>query len=112
MQALLNYETEVKKAFAQIEQDIDAHKDVFKRLESELDAVKLFEQQDNEVIIDEVRRHDSELYAAIHAAYEQEQFENNPDKHCQGMIAAVNAIYNLGYANGFKDGGEYARKEI
>lgn len=110
MQALLNYETEMQKAFAKIEKDIENHMDVFKRLESELEAVKLFEQQDDK-LIDEMRKHDSELYAAIRAAYEQEQFENNPDKHCQGMIAAVNAIYNLGYANGFKDGGKYARKE-
>lgn len=99
MQALENYEKELQKAFAKIEKDLERHKDVFTRLESELQAVKAFEQQD------------SALYAAIRDAYEQEQFEENPDKHCQGVISAVNAIYNLGYANGFKAGAEERTKQ-
>lgn len=110
MQALLNYETEIKKAFAKMEKDMDRHKAVFDRLQADLEAVKGFEQPDYTEALDAMRRQDSALYAAIRDAYEQEQFDGNPEKHCQGIIAAVNAIYNLGYSNGFKQGAEYAQK--
>lgn len=109
MQALLNYETEIKKAFAKMEKDMERHKAVFDRLQSDLEAVKGFEQTET---LEAMRQHDSALYAAIRDAYEQEQFDGNPEKHCQGVIAAVNAIYNLGYSNGFKAGAEYAGKDV
>lgn len=112
MQALLNYETEIKKAFAKMEKDMDRHKAVFERLEADLEAVKGFEQPDYTEALRNMREQDSALYAAIRDAYEQGQFDGNPDKHCQGVIAAVNAIYNLGYSNGFKQGAEYAGKDV
>lgn len=110
MQALDNYEREIKKAFKKMEGDMERHKDVFKRLEEDLKTVKAFEQPDYTEALDAMRKQDSALYAAIRDAYEQEQFDGNPEKHTQGVIAAVNAIYNLGFSNGFKQGAEYARK--
>jgi hypothetical protein len=56
---------------------------------------------------------EGQLYNAIRDAYEVEQrVEANGDdidRHACGCIAAVNAIYNLGYGNGFKAGAEYER---
>lgn len=92
MQALENFEKEVGKAFEKMEADMEQHKEIFKRLEEDLKTVKTFEQ------------HDNALYTAIRDAY------NLDEDHCQGMIAAVNAIYNLGFSNGFKQGAEYAQK--
>lgn len=111
MQPILNYETEIHKAFGKIREDMDRHKAVFKRLEDELATVKTFESADFKEALDAMRRRDSDLYAVILDAYNREQIDGNADQHCQGVIAAVNAIYNLGYGNGFKQGAEYARKE-
>ena len=110
MQALLNYETEIKKAFAKMEKDMDRHKAVFDRLEADLEAAKGFEQPDYTEDLRNMQEQDSALYAAIRDAYEQEQFDGNPDKHCQGVIAAVNAVYNLGYAQGYTKGAQDAQK--
>ena len=53
---------------------------------------------------------EGQLYNAIRDAYEVGQRANGDDidRHACGCIAAVNAIYNLGYASGFKDGADYA----
>lgn len=54
---------------------------------------------------------ESALYKAIRAAYIQEQTESNGDalqQHCSGIMAAVKAIYQLGYGQGFTAGAEYA----
>ena len=110
MQALENYEREIKKAFQKMEADMEQHKGVFKRLEEDLKTVKVFEAPDYTEALQMMREQDSDLYAAIRQAYIREQFENNPDRHCQGIMAAVNAIYNLGYANGFNQGAEDAQK--
>lgn len=107
MQALENLEKEMQKAFAKMEKDFENHAAVFKRLEDDVKTVKGFEYTE---ALEAMRQHDSALYAAIRDAYEQEQFDGNPEKHCQGVIAAVNAIYNLGFNNGFKQGAEYAQK--
>jgi Skp family chaperone for outer membrane proteins len=110
VQALDNLEKEMQKAFAKMEKDLENHAAIFKRLEGDLKAVKGFEYTE---ALEAMRQHDSALYAAIRDAYEQEHFKTNGDamnKHCQGVIAAVNAIYNLGYSNGFKQGAEYAQK--
>lgn len=107
MQALLNFESELTKAFEKMQADFENHAAVFQRLEADLEAVKGFELQDYTETLAAMRKQDSKLYKAIRAAYEQEQFETNGDameRHCQGMIAAVNAIYNLGYGEGFKNG--------
>ena len=100
MQALTNYEKEIKTAFDKMRADLGRHKDVFKRLEDDLATVKLFEQADHEEALADMRKQDSALYAVILDAYERE----GQDSYCQGMVAAVNAIYNLGYMNGCKDG--------
>lgn len=104
MQAFENLEKEMRKAFDKMEEDFENHSAIFKRLEDDLKTVKVFEAQDYTEALANMRKHDSALYAAIRDAYEREQFDGNQDKHCQGMIAAVNAIYNLGYGNGYKDG--------
>lgn len=56
---------------------------------------------------------EGQLYNAIRKAYEVEQGltanGDEIDRHAYGCIAAVNAIYNLGYASGFKAGAEYTR---
>ena len=110
MQALENYEREIKKAFQKMKADMEQHKGVFKRLEEDLKTVKGFEAPDYTEALDAMRKQDSDLYAAIRHAYIQEQFDGNPDKHTQGVIAAINAVYNLGFSNGFKQGAEYAQK--
>lgn len=61
-----------------------------------------------EEALNEMRREDSELYKAIREAYYREQFEGNTDQHCQGVIAAIHAVFNLGQSIGFKRGFEYA----
>lgn len=114
MQALDNYETEIKKAFEKIEKDFERHKGVFKRLESDLQAVKAFEAPDYaEALKAEVER-DSALYRAIRDYYEQELFPENGsslEQHCHGIRAAVNAIYNLGFAQGFTQGAQEAQRQ-
>ena len=109
MQALENYEREIKKAFQKMEADMEQHKGVFKRLEEDLKTVKGFEAPDYTEALEAMRQHDSDLYAAIRQAYIREQFNKDPDKHTQGVIAAINAVYNLGYGNGFNAGVEYAQ---
>ena len=114
MQALQNYETELKKAFSKIEQDLERHKGVFKRLESELEAVKEFESPNyTEALQAEIER-DSALYRAIRDYYEQELFPENGDsinQHCQGVRAAINAVYNLGFAQGYTKGAQDAQQK-
>lgn len=110
MQALENYEKEISKAFEKIEKDLEKHKDIFKRLEDELVTVKTFEELDYTDALAEMRRVDSELYAAIRDAYDREQFSGNKDKHIQGVVAAVHAIYCLGYNSGLKEGARYAQE--
>lgn len=58
---------------------------------------------------------DSALYKAIRAAYIQEQDDSNGDalqQHCSGVMAAIKAVYQLGYGQGFTAGAEYAEKHI
>lgn len=110
MQALDNYEKEIKKAFDKMEEDFEQHKAVFDRLQEDLKSVKAFEQPDYTEALEKMQQRDSDLYKAIRQAYIREQYEGNPDKHTQGVMAAVNAIYNLGYSNGFKAGAEYAQE--
>lgn len=54
---------------------------------------------------------DGKLYNAIREAYDVEQdiYSDEIDRHAYGCIAAVNAVYNLGYGAGFKAGAEYER---
>ena len=55
---------------------------------------------------------DGQMYNAIREAYNREQFDENGDeidRHAYGLIAAVNAVYNLGHAAGFKAGAEFER---
>lgn len=114
MQALNNYETEIKKAFKKMKKDLEQHKGIFDRLEADLEAVKGFEQPEYAEALRNMRELDSELYKAIRDYYEQEHFETNGDamnKHCQGVMAAVTAIYNIGFNHGFKQGAEYAGKD-
>ena len=96
-------------AFDKMERDFEQHKEIFMRLENDLAAVKLFEQPDYTEALAAMRRQDSALYAAIRDAYEKGS--GDVEDHCQGIIAAVNAIYNLGFSNGFKMGAENAGKE-
>lgn len=104
MQALENYGSEIKKAFGKIRKDFDKHAAVLNRLESDLEAVKDFQPNYTEAL-DNMRRRDSELYAAIRDAYEQEPGADL-DRHCMGMVAAVSAVYNLGYSRGYLDGAQ------
>ena len=58
---------------------------------------------------------DGQMYNAIREAYDREQFDENGDeidRHAFGLIAAVNAVYNLGYGNGYRDGAEYERTSV
>ena len=100
-------EREIKKAFQKMEADMEQHKYDLKRLE---EALKGLKAPDYTEALNAMRKQDSDLYAAIRYAYIQEQFDGNPDKHTQGVIAAINAVYNLGFSNGFKQGAEYAQK--
>ncbi len=114
MQALNNFESEMQKAFSKMEEDLDRHKAVFERLERELEAVKGFEAPDyNQAIAAAVER-DSTLYRAIRDYYEQELFPENGDsinQHCQGVRAAINAVYNLGFAQGYTKGAQDAQQQ-
>ena len=58
---------------------------------------------------------DSALYKAIRAAYIQEQADSNGNtlqQHCSGVMAAIKAVYQLGYGQGFTAGADYAEQEI
>lgn len=50
---------------------------------------------------------DGELYRAIKDAYEQEQ-DADPasaaEKHAQGVMAAIKAVYMIGEAHGYTEG--------
>ena len=55
---------------------------------------------------------EGKLYNAIRTAYDREQFPENGDeidKHAMGLVAAVNAVYNLGFSAGFTAGARYVR---
>lgn len=50
---------------------------------------------------------DGELYRAIKDAYEQEQDAdpaNAAEKHAQGVMAAIKAVYMIGEADGYTAG--------
>ena len=57
---------------------------------------------------------DGELYQAIADAYEQEQ-QADPataeEKHVQGVMAAIKAVYMIGEAHGYTAGYQAALKE-
>lgn len=112
MQALQNYETELRKALNKLEKDYEQHKGVLKRLESELETVKESGPNYTAALQAEIER-DSSLYKAIRDYYKQEFFPENGsslEQHCHGTRAAVNAIYNLGFAQGYKQGAQDAQK--
>lgn len=57
---------------------------------------------------------DGQIYNAVRDAYNREQFDGNGDEidcHAYGVIAAVNAIYNLGHAAGFECGARFVREK-
>lgn len=113
MQALLNYEKEIRKAFKKMKNDMENHKAVFDRLEADLEAVKGFEAPDYNQAIAEAIECDSALYKAIRDHYEQELFPGNGDsinQHCQGVRAAIIAVYHLGLAQGYTQGYTHAQE--
>ena len=116
LEAIANYGQELQKARRRIEEANRAGEAVLSRLQNDLEAVRAFaEEESYGDALRNVRQRDSELYRAIRAAYLQEQFDENGDavdQHCQGMIAAIEAVYRLGYAEGFKAGAEEAERRI
>ena len=57
---------------------------------------------------------ESTLVKLIRNYYLQEQAETNGDateQHICGVIAAVRAIYQLGYSQGFTAGAQYVREQ-
>lgn len=67
-----------------------------------------------QIMRDDAERN-SMLYKAIQTAYLQEQADSNGNglqQHCSGVMAAVKAIYQLGYGQGFTAGAEYAERHI
>ena len=57
---------------------------------------------------------ESTLVKLIRNCYLQEQAETNGDateQHICGVIAAVRAIYQLGYSQGFTAGAQYVREQ-
>lgn len=71
-------------------------------------------QDYREALQAEMENH-SALYKAIRAAYIQEQADSNGDtlqQHCSGIMAAIKAVYQLGYGQGFTAGAEYAEQHI
>lgn len=85
MQALINFENEMQKAFDKIQKDFDRHAAVFKRLERELEAVKEF------------------------AAEESCQGEEEGQ---QDMKAAIETVYRLGYDAGYSAGAAETERKI
>ncbi len=116
LQALVNYGSELQKARDRIEETNRTNEAVLSRLQNDLEAVRSFAEVENyEDALRNMREQDSELYKAIRAAYLREQNEENGDPlawHCQGMISAVQAIYNLGYATGYNAGAKDAEEKI
>ena len=119
LEALANYGRELQKARAQIEEANRTSEAILTRLQNDLSAVRDFAEEEAGSSYTEalriMRQQDSELYRAIRAAYLQEQADENGDavdQHCQGMIAAIEAVYRLGYAQGIKTGAEYTENRL
>ena len=116
LEALENYGQEIEKARRRIEEANRAGEAILSRLQNDLEAVQAFAAEESYGdALRAVRQQDSELYRAIRAAYVQEQDDINGDavdQHCQGIISAIEAVYRLGYAEGFKAGSEYTEERI
>lgn len=116
LEALDNFKTEIGKARRRIEEANRNNEAILDRLENDLGAVREFAEEDSYGdALRNVRQQDSALYKAIRAAYLQEQTDENGDavdQHCQGVICAIEAVYRLGYAEGFKAGAEAAEARI
>lgn len=116
LEALDNFKKEIGKARVRIEEANRNSEAILARLENDLDAVREFAEEDSYGdALRNMRQQDSALYKAIRAAYLQEQTDENGDavdQHCQGMISAIEAVYHLGYAEGFKAGADAAEERI
>ena len=117
LEALDNFKKEIGKARHRIEESNRNSEAILDRLENDLGAVREFAEEESGYTdaLRIVRQQDSALYKAIRAAYLQEQDEENGDtvdQHCQGVISAIEAVYRLGYAEGFKAGAEAAEARI
>lgn len=118
LEAIANYGQELQKARRRIEEANRAGEAILTRLQNDLEAVRGFAEEESGSYTEALRvmrEQDSELYRAIRAAYLQEQTDENGDavdQHCQGMIAAIEAVYRLGFAEGFKAGAEEAERRI
>ena len=118
LEAIANYGQELQKARRRIEEANRAGEAILTRLQNDLEAVRSFAEEESGSYTEALRvmrEQDSELYRAIRAAYLQEQDEENGDavdQHCQGMVAAIEAVYRLGFAEGFKAGAEEAERRI
>lgn len=117
LEAIANYGQELQKARRRIEEANRAGEAILTRLQNDLEAVRAFAEEENGYTeaLRIMREQDSKLYKAIRDAYTQEQFDENGDaleQHCQGMIAAIEAVYRLGFAEGFKAGAEEAERRI
>ena len=67
-----------------------------------------------QIMQDDAERN-SMLYKSIQTASLQEQADSNGNtlqQHCSGVMAAIKAVYQLGYSQGFTAGAEYAEKQI
>ena len=116
LEAIENYGQELQKARRRIEDANRTSEAILTRLQNDLEAVRGFAAEESYGdALRNMRQQDSELYRAIRAAYVQEMDDCNGDavdQHCQGMIAAIEAVYRLGYAEGFKAGAEEAERRI
>ena len=116
LEALDNFKKEIGKARRRIEEANRNNEAILDRLENDLGAVREFAEEDSYGdALRNMRQQDSALYKAIRAAYLQEQTDENGDtvdQHCQGVICAIEAVYRLGYAEGFKAGAEAAEARI
>ena len=114
LEAMANYGQEMQKARSRIKEANRKNEAILSRLQNDFEAVKGFEEEERYGdALRNMRKQDSELYRAIQAAYLQEQMDEDGDaidQHCQGMIAAIEAVYRLGYAEGFKAGAEEAER--
>ena len=118
LEAIANYGQELQKARRRIEDANRAGEAILSRLQNDLEAVRGFAEEEGNSYTEALRvmrEQDSLLYKAIREAYTREQDEENGDavdQHCQGMIAAIEAVYRLGYAQGFTAGSEEAERRI
>lgn len=118
LEAIANYGHELQKARRRIEEANRAGEAILSRLQNDLEAVRDFAEEEGSSYTEALRvmrEQDSLLYKAIRAAYLQEQTDENGDtvdQHCQGVICAIEAVYRLGYAEGFKAGAEAAEARI